>query len=56
MIYRIIICLIKEQMKETFIIVGSNYGIATFIDLKSKTVIETYINAINSLTKKIFVI
>lgn len=28
----------QEQMKETFIIVGSNYGIATFIDLKSKTV------------------
>lgn len=27
-------------MKETFIIVGSNYGIATFIDLKSKTVIN----------------
>lgn len=27
-----------EQSKETFIIVGSNYGVATFIDLKSKTV------------------
>lgn len=26
-------------MKEAFIIVGSSYGISTFIDLKSKTVI-----------------
>ena len=26
-------------MKEAFIIIGDNYGIATFIDIKTKTVI-----------------
>lgn len=25
-------------MKEAFLIIGSNYGIATFLDIKSKTV------------------
>ena len=29
---------LKDQMKEAFIIIGCHYGIATFIDFKSKTV------------------
>ena len=32
----------QNEMKEAFIIIGSSYGIATFIDIKSKTVI--YLN------------
>lgn len=30
-------------MKEAFIIIGSHYGIATFIDFKSKTVCNVYL-------------
>jgi hypothetical protein len=29
-------------MKEAFIIIGDNYGIATFIDIKTKTVFIYY--------------
>ena len=30
-------------MKEAFIIIGCHYGIATFIDFKSKTVCNVYL-------------